>query len=258
VLPEGAKLMGNKDFGVDSGRYGGAFPRPFVRLSAIGDGWELYKQRWGVWMLTSLIVLVCYVPVLSLLSAPFGVRHIQGPGGFRMPVFPPGGTALQVALTMIVLGFFLGGMFRMACKQVRALPIGVEDLFRIVDVLPNLFLGSVIWGLLSFAASFCLVIPGLIVSGTLMFTVPLIVDGGLVGTEAIGQSWNALKGQWLAATVFHAVASMVASIGSLCCCVGILFTAPLYVLSIAVLYRDFFLLPGALPGAKPTPPFSEF
>ena len=36
-----------------------------------------------------------------------------------------------------------------------------------------------------------------------MFTLPLIVDAGLPAPAAIAGSWNALKGQWLMATVFH-------------------------------------------------------
>jgi uncharacterized membrane protein len=229
----------------------GPWPRtPAVRLSAIVDAWELYKQRWGVWMLSSVIVLVCYVPLLRIIGGPFGMRRIRGPGGFRMPVFLPAHNLIQVAILMIVLSLFLGALFRLACRQVRGLPINVSDMFGVVDVLPNLFLGAMIWGLLTFVGSLCFLIPGLIVSGCLMFALPLIVDGGRPATEAVGLSWNVLKRQWLAATVFHAVASLVAASGSICCGVGLLFTAPLYALSIAVLYRDFFGPPGAWKAQK--------
>ncbi len=60
------------------------------------------------------------------------------------------------------------------------------------------------------------------------------------------------------AAVFHAAASFLSGLGSCCCGVGLVFTAPLYALSIAVLYRDFFLakgLPGASPGKGPDPGF---
>ncbi len=40
--------------------------------------------------------------------------------------------------------------------------------------------------------------------------------------------------------------------------VGILLTGPLYTLSIAVLYRDFFLEKGDTYAAKPGPPFTDF
>ena len=44
------------------------------------------------------------------------------------------------------------------------------------------------------------------------------------------------------AAVFHMVAGFAAWVGLFFCCVGFLLTAALYCLSIAVLYRDFFMI----------------
>ena len=102
-------------------------------------------------------------------------------------------------------------------------------------------MGSVLYGLATVLGFGLLVVPGFIVSGVLMFTIPLIADGGLSATDALGQSWHALKHQWLSATVFHVVAGFVSGLGLCLCTVGFLVTAPMYCLSIAVLYRDFFM-----------------
>jgi hypothetical protein len=228
-------------------------PRPLVRFGAIGEGWELFKQQWGAWMLAVLIVLICNSVINAMIYAAFRLDHGRGVGGFRVPLRSEG-QVLQAVLSWIVNGFFLGGMFRMACQQVRGYAVRVETLFSVVDVLPELILGSALYGLACFAAFGCLVIPGFVVAGVLMFTLPLIVDGGLPATAALGQSWNALKGEWLTATVFHLILWAIAGIGSCFCCVGLLFTAPIYSLAIAALYRDFFLAKGYF--AKPSPPFA--
>jgi uncharacterized membrane protein len=76
--------------------------------------------------------------------------------------------------------------------------------------------------------------------------------------EAIRTSWRALSGQWLAATLFHFIASVIPGLGVVCCFVGLYFTLPLYCLSIAVLYRDFFLSKGWLGPAKPSGPDPDF
>lgn len=230
---------------------------PIVRLGAIGDGWELFMSRWATWVLAAGLAMICHGAVLGFVSSLFGIDRPGGWGGFRMPLRPEG-KAVQVALAMAVNGFFLGGMFRMACRQVRGLEIGVADLFSVVDVLPNLILGSLLYGLAIFAGFLCLVIPGLIASGVLMFTIPLIVDGGLSATDAVGRSWDALKGQMFSATLFHVVASLVAGVGTCFCCVGLLFTAPIYSLAIAALYRDFFLGKNRTFPGKPGPPPDEF
>jgi len=228
-----------------------------VRLGAIGEGWGLFQDQWGVWMLTVGIALVCHAGVLGLASSALGVLIPDALGWFRMSS-PSGGGAVAMALTMAVNGLFLGGMMRMACLQVRGRTIGVGDLFSVVDVLPNLILGALLYGLASTVGFMCLFLPGLIVSAVFLFTFPLIVDGGMGATEAMGRSWEALRGQMVSATVFHIAVSIVAGVGSCLCCVGLLLTAPLYSLSIAVLYRDFFLTKGVPLAEKPEAPMSDF
>lgn len=231
--------------------------RPSVRIGSIGEGWGLFQDQWGVWMLATGLALVCNAGVLSVLSSVFGIRPPPRMGGFWMPMWSGGG-AISMAVAMAVNGFFLGGMMRMACRQVRGRRLSVGDLFSVVDVLPNLVLSALLYGLASMLGFMCLFIPGLIVSAVFLFTFPLIVDGGLGATEAMGLSWEALRGQMISATVFHIVVSMVAGVGSCLCCVGLLLTAPLYSLSIAVLYRDFFLTKGASFAGKPEAPISDF
>jgi hypothetical protein len=224
--------------------------RPVVRFDAIGEGWGLLLRHWPTWVLTVLIVLVCNSALSGALYSFFRVKHHGGPGAFWVGL-SPGGQVIQVVLSRAINGLFLGGMFRMACQEIRGRYFGVETLFSVLDVLPQLLLGSVLYGLATSLGFSFLVVPGFIVSGVLMFTIPLIADGGLPATDALGQSWHALKHQWLSATVFHLVAGFVAWLGMCFCVVGFLVTAPLYCLSIAVLYRDFFMIEGPEPRGTP-------
>ena len=235
--------MGVVDDGMDGidgmGRAYKGFP--LVRFSAIGEAWGLILRRWPMWVLTVLIVTVCYSALNGAAFSVFDVRAIRGARPFWMGR-PARGQAIQFVLTSVVISPFLGGMYRMACRQIRGQTVGVETLFSVLDVLPQLILGSVLYGLATFLGFCAFVLPGFVVSGVLMFTLPLIVDGGLDATAALGQSWHALKSQWLVATLFHVVASFAASVGLCFCGVGFLFTAPLYCMAIAVLYRDFFTI----------------
>ena len=232
--------MGVVDDEMDS--LGRAYPRaPLVRSGAIGEAWGLLMDRWPMWVLTVLIVLVCNSALGGVVFSLFGVQRIGGAGPFWMGLSSRG-QAAQFVLTTAVNGLFLGGMFRMACRQIRGRVVGVETLFSVVDVLPQLLLGSILYGVATFLGFCAFFVPGFIVSGVLMFTLPLIVDGGLEATDAMAQSWHALKRQWLVATVFHMTAGFVAWLGVCLCGVGLLVTAPLYCLSIGILYRDFFMV----------------
>ena len=214
---------------------------PLVRFSAIGEAWGLLLRRWPMWVLTVLIVLVCNAVLSRLVFSLFGVRRMRGAGPFWIGLSGPG-LALQFVVSTAVNGLFLGGIYRMACWQIRGRAVGVGALFSVLDVLPQLLLGTILCALATYAGFCAFILPGFVVSGVLMFTLPLIVDGGLEATAALGQSWHALKRQWLVAALFHVVVGFVASVGLYFCCVGFLFTAPLYCMSIAVLYRDFFMV----------------
>lgn len=230
--------------------------RAAVRFNAISEAWHLFTQRWGTWMLTVLLVLVCYSLVGSTVFAVFGAPKVKGVEAFRFP-FTQGSHAIPAVLTMILVGFLVGGMIRMACLQVRGLAFDVGTLFSVTNVAGDLMIGSLLYGLACSVGFFLLFFPGLVVFGVLMFTIPLIVDGGVPPMDALRKSWDALKGQWLSATLFHIAIWFLSGVGACFCFVGLLATAPLYSLSIAILYRDFFLHKGGWSVEKPQP-YSDF
>jgi hypothetical protein len=233
--------MGLGDAHIDPLGYAGVRRRPQVRLSAVGEAWAYFSAQAGTWLLTGFVAMIGNWAVLAVLSSLFGKHQVAR--DFWVP-FPPSGSWLNVLAVAVVNGFFVGGMFRMACLQLRGHRIGVSDLFSVTDVLTQLALGSALYALIC-AVGGVLVIPGFIAAGVLMFTVPLIVDARLDATEAVRQSWYALKGQWLGATLFQFVMSLMLGIGYSCCCVGVPVTMPLYCLSISVLYRDALLAKAA-------------
>lgn len=226
---------------------------PLVRFSAINEAWGLFKDEAGTWILAGLVVLVGNWALFAAVKAVFGLHLPQG-GGFVVGV-PPAGRLVSAVLAAVLNGILLGGLFRLACAQVRGQRISVSEMAQIGDVFPQLVLGSAIYGAASsLAAAVCFVIPAFILAGVWMFTIPLIVDGKLRAVDAISQSWRVLKREWLMATVFHFVVSLAAGIGICFFCVGMFFTMPLYCLSIAVLYRDAFMgKRREYPGKPPSP-----
>ena len=121
-----------------------------------------------------LIVLFAYPVVGAAIFALFGLRWPGGGAAFRLPL-SPGPGALHYVLSTVIGGFFLGGMIRMASQQVLGRVPRLEDLFSVVDVGFQLLAGAVFYGAATFLGSMLCVIPGLIASGLLMFTIPLIV-----------------------------------------------------------------------------------
>jgi uncharacterized membrane protein len=229
---------------------------PLLRFNVIGDAWRLYRRHWVVWSLAMLIVLIGDSIVSTAVFAILDVGRGGGHAGFRFPM-TPGEGALQYILATVISGFFLGGMIRMASNQIRGRAPRLEDLFTITDVWLDLLLGATLYAVATFLGGMLCVVPGLVASGVLMFTTPLIVEARLPATGALIQSWNVLKSQWLTATVFQLVLFLLAGSGILLCFVGIFFTGPLYSLSLAILYHEFFRGNSFTAWKKPVDPFFE-
>jgi hypothetical protein len=237
---------------------GGYHTWPLVRFNVIGDAWKLYKQHWFVWSLAMLIVMTGYSIVTAGLFAVFDVGdvHLRGHGGFRQ-FFAPGGPLLPYFLSTVVSSVFLGGMFRMASNQLRGRAPRLEDMLSVGDVWFDLLLVSILnAAATSIGFMFC-AIPGFIVSGLFMLAIPLVVESRLPATGALKESWSALKSQWLVATVFHSVLILAAVSGVILCGIGLFFTGPLYCLSMAILYREFFPATAFGSWKKHAEPFPE-
>jgi hypothetical protein len=224
-----------------------AVPVGAIRFEAVGEAWGLFKEQAGVWIAATLIVGFASAGVqlaLSVLMIPISML-----GGAILPGISVFTSLGSMALSMAVGGIFLGGMYRMALNQVDGRVIGVSDLIPGTDILPSLAVASVLATLATQVGLLCLVIPGLIIWGLFMFSLPLIVDHRIKAIDAMGMSWTTLKQQWLQAAVFILVLWALQIGGMLLCLVGILVTVPLCVLSQAIVYRGFFPGGGAI--AKP-------
>jgi hypothetical protein len=225
-------------------------PWPEIRFNVIGDAWRLYKRHWVVWSVTVLIVLAGNMIGTGIIASVLGHHGHGHHGGYRWPVTPIHGFA-QYITWFIITGFFLAGMLRMAGNEVRGRAPRIEDLFTIKDIWIDVVLVSALYGAAIFVGSWFCFIPAFIAAGVFMFALPLVVEARLPATGAMIQSWHTLKSQWFTATIFHFVLSLVSWSGAILCGIGLIFTAPLYCLSLAVLYRDFFA-DHASPAWKPS------
>ena len=202
--------------------------------------------------------------VLAAIGFVNGAIHITlergqplGRGGFRLFLPSPTTGAAMFIASVTVIGFFLGGMVRMAGRQIRGEAPRLEDLFSITDCWFDLLLVSFLIGVATSIGFALCVIPGFIVVGIFMLAIPLVVEGRLPATGALIQSWHSLKSEWLTATVFHWLLIIVAASGLLLCTVGVLLTGPLYCLAVTSVYHRFFDW-GALPTSKKqVDPFPE-
>ena len=230
---------------------GAAFATPPARkvnFDNIGKAFNLVKEQLGVWIPT-MLVYVLVVGVISTVSNLI-LQAIGLGAGSRGGNTPPtglvvAGSFLNFGINLVAGAFFQGGLYRMALKQVRGEAISISDLFSSGDVVAGLAVGQLLIALMLYAGVLALCIGAFIVAGLTMFVLPLIVDQRLGAVEAIGTSFNTLKSDLVNATGFYFVSSLAAGLGILACGIGVLFTAPILPLAVALTYQDFFGAGGA-------------
>ena len=224
-----------------------------VNFDVISRAWELLKPTIGTWIVACLIYggatlfLSLITNMISGSGNPLPMPVPTGvPGEFQTP--PP----VMPNIPMLVIGnlvqfiisqFLMAGLYRMAINQARGEAPNLGTIFSTVDVLPALLGAALLTSLAVFAGAIFCVLPGLLLAGLYMFATPLVVDRRLGAIDAMSTSFNALKPQMWSALAFILVVGLLGGAGILLCGVGVLITAPLAILSIALLYRDFFPQP---------------
>jgi len=247
---------------------GGGGPTPFgygqtpkIRFEVISEAWQLFSQQMATWVLACLVfVLAIIIPegiMFGIMMASGVMGGLAGDhGGGAIIVLGMGvGMIVGGLLMAVVISVIMGGLYRMAIKQVRGEPIELKDVWSVTDVWMQL----VIAGLITFAGamvgSLACGVGAYVVIGLLMFMIPLIVDKKMTAMEAAKLSWDTLKQEWLMAAVLYFVLNFIGSIGGIVFGIGMLFTYPLVFLGVALTYRDFML---GGPGGQtvPTDPYA--
>lgn len=216
----------------------------------------MFTEQWKGWVTLSLgfflavvvpmvaFILVMYVAIFATMSAP-------GPRGAppELPVmtllFLYLGMFALIIVLMPLTVLLMGGAYRAAFKQLRGGQVEFRDLFSARDCYWRLLGAMLIHGVLVFLGMVLCVIPAFIVSGLLMFTMPLIVERNLGVFEAMRASRDVAQPNLLMFTLFAFVVQLIGSAGSYACYVGLLASWPLMFTITAVAYRDCFGVSGA-------------
>lgn len=278
---------------IGEGRPGGNYPGGPIPMTGridfawLGQAWTMFMARAGVWIGTFLLYSLIGLVLWLLWAIPTGILNTLQQTyaailNHTVPRVPPQNPYYEFArtqgFTLLLTGInavFFAGLYRMALRQARGEAIGVGGLFSafpkflplamiaifaagVVVLLEALFLWFLHFtGLpgqqaVSLAGLF-VAIPSIVLEGLLMFAPLLVLDQGFNAADAILGSLRLLKGQRLMAVLFYFVAAMIGGLGAMVCGVGILASYPVFLISIAVGYRNL-----TQPSPPMYPPYSAY
>lgn len=209
-----------------------ANPDAKIDFGVVGEAFKLFVEQAVNWIIT-LIVVGVINGILYALLLSLDASASQSGGN-------PAVLFIVNAVTIIINMLFVIGLLGMAINQIRGESMSVMDLFDFVDVAwQTIVAGILLWLIISIATAFCF-IPGLIAGGLLMFTFPLIADQKMNPLGALSSSINALSEQWILATVFYVLFIFFSTIGFAFLLIGAFVTVPVGILSLALLYHNFY------------------
>jgi uncharacterized membrane protein len=222
-------------------------PPAQLRFEIIGEAWQKFQANMTPWILAVLIQGVILGAILGVFYVGVFAASFSAAMAQQGKNEPPGmNIGLQLGSNAFSIGMqalqfpFLGGLVLMAIKQLRGQSIQPGDVFSGFAQFGPLAVAGLLYGLgVTFGSMLCLV-PGLLLAGLWMLTVPLIVDQNMSAVDALKASLARLQPQMWSALGLYFVLALVAGLGSLACGIGGLFTAPLLPIGIALIYKDFY------------------
>lgn len=184
----------------------------------IEEGFNLYKENFGILVLVSLIAVIVSAITVGVLAGPMaaGVLLVVFQLQDRKEPKPEVGTLLK--------GF---------------------------DFFLNSFLFFIVWGIAIFVVSLILgLVPCIgqvaslfvvfVAHALLMFGMFLIVDRNMEFWPASVESFNMVKRNFWPFLGFSIVSNLIGSIGAVACGIGVVFTLPIQVCILMVAYREIF------------------
>ena len=207
----------------------------------ISRSWDLVKQNfWPIVGISLLIMVISGVinQVFGLASGPvfksMFTEHRATPGGIAIIL----GTSL---LGSPIYTLLMGGLFKYYLKLIRAEGATIADAFSgFSPIAGQLILLGLANTFLTFLGFLFCVLPGIYLSISWIFALPLVIDRNLPFWDAMELSRKVVSKHWFVVFAFLLVVGLLSMCGVIVCCVGIFVTIPIASVAIMYAYEDIF------------------
>ena len=219
---------------------------PGIYFDYIGIAWNLVQANLGTWVASVLVggVIIGVISIggsIAINLLMYGSILAMGPTA----ILPMIGGMFLGLIPNLICGLFLSSLLYMGVKQARNEQIGVGDVFTGLSCALPLMIATFLQSLAITLGWCCLLVPGIFLTGALAFVQLLVIDRNMSPLEAISESYNTLKPYAWAMFGLTFVAGLIYSLGFCLCMFGVLFTAPIYLVTIGLTYNTFYPGPQA-------------
>ena len=209
--------------------------------SCISRSWELLKAHF--WPIVGISTLIMFISaainqilslgprsaiqtmILSHHLSPLGISLVAGTSLLGSPVY-----------TLLT-----AGTFKYYLRLIRGEPATISDAFAgFSPAAGQLILLGLVTGILNLIGFLLCIVPGIYLSVSWIFALPLVIDRGLGFWDAMELSRKVVAKHWFITFAFLLVVGLLAMCGVVACCIGALVTIPLGLIALMYAYEDIF------------------
>lgn len=195
----------------------------FSISEAIHFGWNTMKSNLG-FFIGLLIFVFLFTSLSSIIAAKATEANI-----FLGIIFYIADFSLSIIISI--------GLVKIALRFCDNEKGRFADLFSQYPLFPQYLVGSILYGLIVFAGTILLIIPGIIWGIQFCFYDYFIVDKGLGPIEALKRSSAITRGVKWDLFLFFLILSGINLLGALCLLIGLFVTIPTTMVALAFVYR---------------------
>ena len=195
----------------------------FSISEAIHFGWNTMKSNLG-FFIGLLILVFLFSSLSSIIAAKATEANI-----FLGIIFYIADFSLSIIISI--------GLVKIALRFCDNEKGRFADLFSQYPLFPQYLVGSILYGLIVFAGTILLIIPGIIWGIQFCLYDYFIVDKGLGPIEALKRSSAITRGVKWDLFGFFLILSGINLLGALCLLIGLFVTIPTTMVALAFVYR---------------------
>lgn len=210
----------------------------------LSEAWQRVKGTKGIIFGGFVIFYVAMVIVTTVLSAILGALGIISEasamslviGQFAVSIF---GSALTYPL--------LAGLNMVGIRRAADQPVSFNDIFSTLSRFVPLLVTALLMTLLIYIGTALLIIPGIYLGVAYLLAIPLVAERGLSPWQALETSRKAISQHWFKTFFLFLALGLIMLVSIIPLGIGLIWSMPLFVISVGVLYRTIF---GVLPPAN--------
>ncbi|MEI8281782.1 MAG: hypothetical protein WCG75_05200 [Armatimonadota bacterium] len=225
---------------------GRGYRGPGVYFDFITDAFNMVKNNLGVYLVATLITFAVWFAVqfplnivnnMLLMGNPLGTTGSRGVPQMNYTMLP---VVMIIALIpAAVQQMLMVGISMCALEEADSGQTNINTMFSAFRNFLPVVLTNMLYILAIYIGAIFCVIPAFFVAGAFAFAPIISATEGLGPVQSMQKSLTMLKTNAWAMFGFLFVCSLLNVLGLAACCVGVLFTFPIYQIGLALHYREF-------------------